>query len=115
MKYSLTYFLIQQIDLQQVVQRLANQGSSEEIFHSLVDRAINLYTDGSSGESVVNELCSQEGLVQVPVLSLVLLRYDLLWYHKYRFTGVSLFGYLQEFMEMLYRDISRRFDDDMGS
>ncbi|KAI3464740.1 hypothetical protein Pfo_021403 [Paulownia fortunei] len=54
----------QQIDLQQVVQRLENESSYEEIFRSLVDEAVNIYSDGSLGESVVNELCSQGGLAQ---------------------------------------------------
>ncbi|XP_042062960.1 ubiquitin-like domain-containing protein CIP73 [Salvia splendens] len=53
-----------QIDLQQVVQRLTNNGSSREVFHSLVDGAVNLLGDGSAVEHLVNELGSQEGLVQ---------------------------------------------------
>ncbi|KAG8378028.1 hypothetical protein BUALT_Bualt08G0095600 [Buddleja alternifolia] len=55
---------LQRIDLQEVVQRLGNQSSSEEIFRSLVDRAANLSGNGSAGESVVNELCNQEGLAE---------------------------------------------------
>ncbi|XP_042035862.1 ubiquitin-like domain-containing protein CIP73 [Salvia splendens] len=53
-----------QIDLQQVVQRLTNNGSSRDVFHSLVDGAVNLLGDGSAVEHHVNELGSQEGLVQ---------------------------------------------------
>ncbi|KAK4429464.1 Ubiquitin-like domain-containing protein CIP73 [Sesamum alatum] len=51
-------------DLRQVVQRLENPRSSEEIFHSLVDMALNLSSGGSAGESVVNELCSHSELAQ---------------------------------------------------
>ncbi|KAL1542849.1 ubiquitin-like domain-containing protein CIP73 [Salvia divinorum] len=53
-----------QIDLQQLVQRLANNGSSREVFHSLIDGAVNILSDGSAVEHLVNELGSQEGLVQ---------------------------------------------------
>lgn len=63
--YYITFFLIHQDDLQQVIQRLVNQGSSEEIFRSLADTAVNLYGDSSSGENVINEVCSEEGLAQV--------------------------------------------------
>ncbi|KAL8514918.1 hypothetical protein ACS0TY_013842 [Phlomoides rotata] len=71
-----------QDDLQQVVQRLVNQGSSEEIFRSLADRAVNLYSGSNAGENIINEVCSEEGLAQ-------------------------------ELMEMLYRDVSRKFHDDI--
>ncbi|KAK4390874.1 hypothetical protein Sango_2150700 [Sesamum angolense] len=53
-----------EMDLGRVVQRLENPNSSEEIFHSLVDSALNLSSGGSAGESVVNELCSQGELAQ---------------------------------------------------
>ncbi|XP_057796956.1 uncharacterized protein LOC131012983 [Salvia miltiorrhiza] len=53
-----------QIDLQQVVQSLTNDGSSREVFHSLVDGAVNLLSDGSAVEHLANELGSQEGLAQ---------------------------------------------------
>ncbi|KAK6115683.1 hypothetical protein DH2020_007952 [Rehmannia glutinosa] len=49
------------IDLRQVVQRLEDQRPSEEIFRSLVDRAVQL---SSAEESVVNELCSHSGLAK---------------------------------------------------
>ncbi|KAI3460445.1 hypothetical protein Pfo_017108 [Paulownia fortunei] len=54
----------QQTDLRQVVQRLGGQSSSEEIFRSLVHRAVHLSSDGNAEESVVSELCSQGGLAQ---------------------------------------------------
>lgn len=73
-----------QINLQEVVQRVTNDGSSQEVFQSLVDGAVNLLGDGSAVENLVNELQGEEGLAQ-------------------------------EFMEMLQRDVSRRFPDDMGS
>jgi hypothetical protein len=53
-----------QIDLEQVVQMLENQSSSQEIFQSIVDRALNLSIDGDARESIVNELCSQGHLAQ---------------------------------------------------
>ncbi|KAL0314484.1 UNVERIFIED_CONTAM: Ubiquitin-like domain-containing protein CIP73 [Sesamum angustifolium] len=53
-----------EMDLGRVVQRLENPNSSEDIFHSLVDSALNLSSGGSAGESVVNELCSQGELAQ---------------------------------------------------
>lgn len=58
-------FFIQQIDLRPVVQRLEDQSSFEEIFRSLVVSAVHLSSDGSEEGSVLNELCSQGGLVQV--------------------------------------------------
>ncbi|XP_020548190.1 LOW QUALITY PROTEIN: uncharacterized protein LOC105159588 [Sesamum indicum] len=48
----------QQIDLRQVVQRLEDQCSSEEIFCSLVDRAAQLSCGGRADERIVNQLCS---------------------------------------------------------
>ncbi|KAL0365994.1 UNVERIFIED_CONTAM: Ubiquitin-like domain-containing protein CIP73 [Sesamum radiatum] len=48
-----------QIDLRQVVQRLEDQSSSEEIFRSLVDRAAQLSSGGSADERIVNQLCSR--------------------------------------------------------
>ncbi|KAL0360461.1 UNVERIFIED_CONTAM: Ubiquitin-like domain-containing protein CIP73 [Sesamum radiatum] len=56
--------VVQEMDLGRVVQRLENPRSSEEIFHSLVDRALNLSSGGSAGESVVDELCSHGELAQ---------------------------------------------------
>ncbi|KAL3840153.1 hypothetical protein ACJIZ3_024744 [Penstemon smallii] len=53
-----------QIDFRQVVQSLENRSSSEEVFRSLVERAVHFSSNGSAGESLVNELCSQEGLAQ---------------------------------------------------
>ncbi|KAG8389838.1 hypothetical protein BUALT_Bualt01G0020100 [Buddleja alternifolia] len=75
----------QQIDIQEVVQRLENQSPPEEIFRSMVDRAVHVLhisSGGSAAETVVNELCSQGSLAQ-------------------------------EFVEMLRRDISRRLQDEM--
>ncbi|XP_020547382.1 large proline-rich protein BAG6 isoform X2 [Sesamum indicum] len=54
----------EEMGLGRVVQRLGSPSSSEEIFHSLVDRALNLSGGGSAGESVVNELCSHGELAQ---------------------------------------------------
>ncbi|KAL0391856.1 UNVERIFIED_CONTAM: Ubiquitin-like domain-containing protein CIP73 [Sesamum radiatum] len=48
-----------QIDLRQVVQRLEDQSSSEEIFRSLIDRAAQLSSGGSADERMVNQLCSR--------------------------------------------------------
>ncbi|KAL0432312.1 UNVERIFIED_CONTAM: Ubiquitin-like domain-containing protein CIP73 [Sesamum latifolium] len=48
-----------QIDLRQVVQRLEDQSSSEEIFRSMVDRAAQLSSGGSADECIVNQLCSR--------------------------------------------------------
>ncbi|KAK4434666.1 Ubiquitin-like domain-containing protein CIP73 [Sesamum alatum] len=48
-----------QIDLRQVVQRLEDQSSSEEIFRSLVDRAVHLSSGGRADERIVNQLCSR--------------------------------------------------------
>ncbi|PIN25242.1 hypothetical protein CDL12_02018 [Handroanthus impetiginosus] len=53
-----------QIDLRQVVQRLENRSSPDEILRSLVDSAVNLSGDGRAGESVVDEVCSQGGFAQ---------------------------------------------------
>ncbi|KAK4387419.1 Large proline-rich protein BAG6 [Sesamum angolense] len=49
----------QKIDLRQVVQRLEDQSSSEEIFRSLIDRAAQLSSGGSADERIVNQLCSR--------------------------------------------------------
>ncbi|XP_051139003.1 ubiquitin-like domain-containing protein CIP73 isoform X2 [Andrographis paniculata] len=55
----------QGINLRQVVRMLEEQRpSSQEIFNSLVDSALDLFTDGPSRESIVNALCSQGHLAQ---------------------------------------------------
>ncbi|XP_073141235.1 uncharacterized protein [Henckelia pumila] len=54
----------QQIDIHQVVQTLENPSSPEEIFRSLAGSAVGVFGDASAGESIINEVCSQEGLVQ---------------------------------------------------
>ncbi|XP_075479216.1 uncharacterized protein LOC142520120 isoform X3 [Primulina tabacum] len=70
-----------QIDIQQVVQTLENPSSPEEIFRSLAGTAVGVFGDTTAGENIINEICSQEGLVQ-------------------------------EFVEMLHRDVSGRLEDD---
>ncbi|XP_073035144.1 uncharacterized protein [Primulina eburnea] len=70
-----------QIDIQQVVQTLENPSSPEEIFRSLAGTVVGVFGDTTAGESIINDVCSQEGLVQ-------------------------------EFVEMLRRDVSGRLEDD---
>lgn len=50
-----------QIDLQEVVQRIEHQNPPGEIFRSIAESAAHLY-DNTSGDDLVNELCSDEGL-----------------------------------------------------
>ncbi|KAL8459221.1 hypothetical protein ACS0TY_036627 [Phlomoides rotata] len=53
-----------QIDLQPVVQMLEDQAPSEDIFYSLAVGAMDLSSNGSEDEHVLDELCSQGGLAQ---------------------------------------------------
>lgn len=69
--YSISLSHENQINLQEVVRRVTNDGSSEEAFQSLVDGAVNLLGDGGAVEYLANELRGQEGLAQVPVLPVV--------------------------------------------
>lgn len=71
--YSISLPHENQINLQEVVQRVTNDGSSQEVFQSLVDGAVNLLGDGSAVENLVNELRGEEGLAQVPVLPIVII------------------------------------------
>lgn len=59
----------QQIDIQQVVRTLENSDSPEEIFRSLAGTVVGVFGDTSAGESIINDVCSQEELVQVSQLS----------------------------------------------
>ncbi|KZV14949.1 hypothetical protein F511_32540 [Dorcoceras hygrometricum] len=74
----------QQIDIQPVVQTLESRSTPEEIFRSLAGTAVGVFGDPSAGERIINDVCSQEGLVQ-------------------------------EFVEMLRRDVSGRLEDDKRS
>lgn len=50
-----------------MVQRIEHQNPPGEIFRSIAESAAHLY-DNTSGDDLVNELCSDEGLASVSIL-----------------------------------------------
>ncbi|CAA2965725.1 Hypothetical predicted protein [Olea europaea subsp. europaea] len=97
-----------QIELERVVQRIENQNSAGEIFHSMVESALHQYGRGSA--DLVTELCSEGRLSHVRIMSFTICAVK-----GYLHSCVFLFGDLQEFMQMLSHDISQRLKDEAGS
>ncbi|XP_028082078.1 uncharacterized protein LOC114283467 [Camellia sinensis] len=58
-----------QTELQEMVQRIEHQTPPEEIFRTIAESAAQVYDSGSDGEDLVNELCREEGLASVIILS----------------------------------------------
>ncbi|KAA8528801.1 hypothetical protein F0562_036156 [Nyssa sinensis] len=58
-----------QIYLQQVAQRIQHQNPAGEIFRSIVGSAVHMHDNGSGAEDLVDELCHEEGLASVSILS----------------------------------------------
>lgn len=54
-----------QMDLHEVAQRIENNSPPAEIFRSLVESTESLHHSGSTDQSLVDELCSAEGLANV--------------------------------------------------
>ncbi|XP_050366932.1 ubiquitin-like domain-containing protein CIP73 isoform X4 [Argentina anserina] len=51
-----------EIDLQQVVQRIEQLNAPEHVFQAVVENSVQLSARGSSPQELVDELCSDEGL-----------------------------------------------------
>lgn len=74
----------------------------------MVESALHQYGRGSA--DLVTELCSEGRLSHVRIMSFTICAVK-----GYLHLCVFLFGDLQEFMQMLSRDISQRLKDEAGS
>lgn len=93
--------------LQEVAQRIEHNNLPGDIFRGVVESAARMHHNGSSYGSLVNDLCSTEGLANVSILDKILYLFLI---------TVNLITVLnwQEFMEVLHHDISQRLQDETG-
>ncbi|KAF7829504.1 ubiquitin-like domain-containing protein CIP73 isoform X1 [Senna tora] len=60
-----------QINLQPVAERIEHLSPPADVFRAVVENAIQLYGSGNSSDSLLDELCSDEGLASVSIPSVI--------------------------------------------